>query len=344
MQHIRTKWHHIAPLIEQEHIYLTAPQDGKCQFYKDMNLDVNSLKKFLDDINTLPRFVIDRELIDTATKGEYTQSLIDMKRAGVLHLPYREMVVEFQGKSNRNRNAHSIVVLKDLNNLDNEQPSAKWEGKDKTVPPLEGEKDKFDFYGVRMSVESDEQGEYFVISPSILYMSINSRDVVPTEKAAEWTDYEDDKCWLRMLGCGHRLMPPTKKTNDLVERTWQKDAGTVYYAAISGFLLMATAGVAKEYIDCEKINHKRGPGTGKEKIPAHTYIRIGHVYRSASSNESDEYVPRRSPRPHWRRGHIRGVHYGKGRAFLRSKYISPKLVAYHGKDQPELAKEYVVIK
>jgi hypothetical protein len=303
------------------------------------------LKNFINDASDLPRFVIDRELIELATKGEYTQSLIDMKRAGVLHLPFREMIVEFLSRSSTNRTAHSIVLLRDLTlDNDDDRPPNKWES-GKVVDPHSEEEEKFDFYGVRMSVENDVEGEYLCMSPSILYMAINNKDVVPTEKQAEWVDYSDDKCWLRMLGCGHRMMPPNKRTNDLVQQTWTKDAGSIYYAAVSAYLLMSTAGIAKEVISCEKLNRKRGPGTGKPIIPQHTYIRIGHVYRSASSKDSDTYVPRRSPRPHWRRGHLRGVHYGEGRAFLRTKYIPPKLVAYHGDDQkPKVGKEYVVMK
>lgn len=338
MQHVRTKWHHILPLIEEDQVYMSAAKDGKARSYKDFGMKREALIKFVKDVDALPRFVVDRELMDIAAKGEYTQSLIDMKRAGVLHLPYREMVVEFNGKRKDNKQVQSIVLLRDVTA---DGPKAKWE---EVLPDKEQE--QFDFYGLRMSVETDNDGEYLCVSPSVLFMSINGKDVVTTEKAAEWTDYSDETCWLRMLAHGHGLLPANRLTNELVEQTWTKDSGVVYYAAVAAYLLMSTGGIAKEYIDCEKLNKKRGPGTGKSKIPAHTYIRIGHVYRSASSSESEEYVARRSPRPHWRRGHIRGVHYGKGRQFLRSKYIPPKLVAYHGDDTPipPIGKEYVVIK
>ena len=341
MQHIRTKWHHVLPLIKEEQVYITAPKNGKSAFFRDVGLNPERLKAFVEDVSDLPRFVVDRELIDLATKGEYTQSLIDMKRAGVLRLPYREMIIEFQQRTSENRAAHSIVLLRDLCNKD--ETANKWEAND-VVKSMKDEKEEFDFYGLRMSVEVDKDGEYLCMSPSVLYMAINSKDVVSSDVRSEWVDYSDDTCWLRMLGHGHSLLPPTRKTNELVEATWTKDAGTVYYAAVAAYLLMATAGIAKEYIDCEKINRKRGDGSDKPKIPPHTYIRIGRVYRSASSDVSDEYIARRSPRPYWRRGHLRNVHYGEGRAFTRSRYILPKLCAYKGSEQPipPVGKEYVV--
>ncbi len=108
--------------------------------------------------------------------------------------------------------------------------------------------------------------------------------------------------------------------------------------------MMSTAGVKKEVIEApEKLNKKRAE-SNKPPIPRHTYIRIGHVYRSDKGNETDEYIPRKSPRPHWRRGHLKMVHYGPGRASVRQKYIQPKLVAYHGPQPEPEAPEYTVVR
>lgn len=339
---IRTKWHHILPLIEKDEVYLTAPKGGKSKHYSEYGLKIPVLKRFLSDLENLPHFVVDKELLMLATKGEFTESMLDMKQAGVLRLPFSAMVVEFKfDGSESTRSHHSIVMLRDLHATSDRYH---WENAE-DLRHLQ-DKEKYDFYGIRMSVEADKDGEYFVLSPCVIHQQINDvNDVPPAERlTAVITDKKSmkDRSWIKMYPSSLALMPDSPKNEELISAVWKKDGGTCFYAASAAYLLMNTEGVAKEVIDTERINKQRKKN-GKTIIPEYTYLHIGRVYRSDKSEQSDEYIARRSPRPHWRRGHIRRVRYGAGRALLKQHFFPAKLVAYHGDHTPK-SPDYIVTK
>lgn len=327
MVQIRTKWHHIMELIDKNEVYLTAPYGSKAKHAQNYDIrKFDTLKSFLKDMDGLPRFVVSRELMELAGKPTYTESLLDMKQAGVLNMPFAAQTVEFEWQD-----SHQIVMLRDLRQR--QQQAYSWEmTSDFDVENLVTEMG-WDFYAVRMSVEKDEQGEYFVMSPSVCYLQINHADNASEEDKAKWKHKKRERAWIRMNANPHGLFTDNPKIDELVQATWQKDGGTAFYAACATYLLINTAGVEKEVIETEKINRQRR-SSGKVLIPQHTYLRIGRVYRSASSEESDEYIPRKSPRPHWRRGHLRNVRYGEGRQLIKQQFIHAKLVAFHGNAAP----------
>src|SRR4051812_36219721 len=103
---IRTRWHHLTRLIKADEVYLIAPPGGKSQRLEAMGGKLDVLQSIVDQIGTLPKFVIDPEL-DKLTVGDaYHKSLLDMKKADVLHLPFPGLIVEmpkpaFAQKSNQ---------------------------------------------------------------------------------------------------------------------------------------------------------------------------------------------------------------------------------------------------
>lgn len=309
MQSIRTKWHKIMPLVEQGMVYFTSPPGGQAPHWDDYEHDKEAFVDFVNVWAELPHFCIDRELIDLATDDDFRNSLWDMKRAGVLRLPFPAVVVEFPGKGGREEGSiqHHVVMLRDLKHPER----FFWEGEDVIA---ESHRQACDFYGIAMGINQDEDGEYLHVSPSIVYIGI---------------EYHNGEVMCKVISHGSGVANWDPKIESLIEKTYVKDLGSVFFAASSIYLLMATQGIDKEIIDTERINKKRG-GPGKPYIPRHTYIHIGRVYKSATSEKSEEYVSRRSPRPHWRRGHVRGVRYGVKREFTKSVFIHPRLVAYSG--------------
>lgn len=330
MQTIRTKWHKIIPLIETRQAYITAPKAGLAAHLSEYQIDDDMIKHFVEGWGQLPKFVIDAELMQLARDKDYLNSLTDMKKAGVLRLPFPAMIVEFESATNIQSApggyCHYIAVLRDQQ-AEGLQP---WEpeGFVGSAPAT----NKM-FYGFAFRLQRDENGEYLVLSPSISFVEPEDRDGEP------WVGV-GSQGWLETKPYS---LPLTQALDNVVSATYEKDAGVVWHALIGAALLMNTAGIKKEVIEPTKLNRRRQQ-QNKPLIPRHTYIRIGHVYKHDNSTQAEAYEPRRSPRPHWRRGHIRNVSIGKGRTGTKRVYIQPKLVAYHGviDQEPTQQHEYVV--
>lgn len=319
MEHIHTKWHHIRPLIDADEVYLTAPRGGKAHHWGRHKPSPDKLKSWLEDMDQLPRFCIDSDLMDLVQKEEFTLSLLDMKKADVLRLPFPAMIIEFE--HGENHHCHEMTLLRDLR-YEQFLPwevSQKHEGKHQPLFELGDVEGGADYYGVRTSIERDKDGHYFVLSPSVVVAGVHEREGKP---------------WIAFGGEAHQLLPASPVINDLVKQTYMKDAGNVFYAAAAAYLLMATGGVEKQVITCEKVNRKRRTD-GKPLIPRHTYVHIKKVYRAANGDAADDYIPRKSPRPHWRRAHLRNVRFGAGRLLSKPTLIPGRLVAYHGGQVPK---------
>lgn len=320
-QIVRTKWHRIIPLIDAGEVHLTAPPvvqyprwKGMAPPWEDLGGNPEKLKTLVHACDDLPRFVIDSELVSLIKDQDYQRSLLDMKRAGVLRLPYPELVVEYSAGSDPfgKKQHHNMIVLRESTKNDDSD---------------------FPFLAAVFRVHKDDGGEYLVVGPGFTAIDVQDNNGDP---------------WLRISGYAAEYIDgPAEKVNDFVQACYQKDAGCVWYALAGVLLLMATGGIKREVIDVGKLNSKR-VAAGKTSIPKHTYIRIGHVYRIDHEGDeaADEYNPRRSPRPHWRRGHLKMVHYGKGHVGVRQVYIPPRLVAYRdlAAVEPPANRDYVVTK
>jgi hypothetical protein len=301
---VRTKWHRLIPLVDTDEVYLTSPpvEGGKAPHWSDYGSNPDELKKMIHGFSHLPKFVIDPELLGLIEEQEYQKSLLDMKRAGVMRLPFPQVIVEYG-----NGPQHTITLLEETKDDPEHQ-----------------------FGAVVFHLHRDVGGEYLVVSPAIIKLDIRDNEGEP---------------WIKFSGDNALYVTASDKLIELSKSTFLKDTSSIWYALASVMLLMATAGVKREVIEVERLNKSRVL-SGKEPIPRHTYISIGHVYRRENSEVSDEYIPRRSPRPHWRRGHLRMVRFGKGYASSKQVYIGPKLVAYQDPTgaEPSVSHEYVVTK
>jgi hypothetical protein len=306
---IHTKWHRLRELIDADEVYLTAPKGGKAQHISEFGGDLPYIQGLITQFDNLPKFVVDPELQTIVRKGEFHKSMLDMKRAGVMRLPFPVMIVELP--SIMRSSTQSIVVLRDLA----DKANWPWE-QNPELEFIDGV--PAEFYGLVFRVLKDEDGEYAVFGSTVIKMAIEEKDGDP---------------WLRLSGSGYELCPSSEKFEQLVKATYQKDAAEVFQALASALLLMSTAGVTKEVIEVTRLNRKREEAN-KIPIPKHTFIKIGHVYKHAAGDEKEEYVPRRSPRPHWRRGHNRHVHFGPKFSQIKLKFIPARLVAFHGDTDP----------
>lgn len=350
MQTIRTKWHHLKSLIAADRVYLTCRKGQLAQHWSEFGGSAGStLSRMLEAVKDLPKFIIASELVDLARASDYELSMLDMKRAGVLRFPYPALIMEWSRKSETTgRMNHSIVMLRDMHHP---EPFA-WEMEEVANFKYEGSEpgsEKPDFYGFRMSIEHDPGSggeDYLTVSPSLVFMSIERGPPHPTSAEAKYIDAKGvtpGEPWVRLSAFGAGLFPWNDKLNSHVEQSFQVDGGAIFRAAIGAYLTMNTAGVEREVIDTQRINKKRD-GTAKPHVPSHTYIHIGRVYRSENDSRGDKYDPKRSPRPHWRRGHTRGVRYGEKRLLIKQMYFPGRLVAFSGVGPLPSSPNYTVMK
>jgi hypothetical protein len=302
--HVRTKWHHLRKLVLDDEVYITAPQGGRANHWSFLHPNVPAFGYLLTEFGKLPRFVVDSDVLELVMRDKYQQSLLDMKRAGVMRLPFPAMMIEFQYGT-----GHHIVMLRDLG----DDTSQAWEmGIDKEKLGSLGH--EHPFYGIVMRVEKDEHGEYVVLGPSHIGIDVEQREGEPYIGLGGFG--------LAIFECAHKLL------NETVEKTWTKDGGSIFRALAAAMLVMHTEGVKREVVECDKINRARIK-SHKPIIPRHVVLSIGKVYRSRDADaRPEDYDKRRSPIPHWRRGHLRNVRYGEGREKVRPKYIPPRLVAF----------------
>jgi hypothetical protein len=325
LQQIRTKWHKLLPLIDANEVYLTSAPGKKARHWSEFGPNPALAKQFIGLMDRLPKFVIADQLLPLTDGEKFQQSLADMKTAGVLRLPYPAMIVEF----NSGLKTRSIVMLRD-NRSEERFP---WEppARSAEVNPLSDENmlDK-DFYGCVFRIEHDSDGEYLVLAPGVVAMSIEANEGAP---------------WLKIWADLHDLCTPSAELNDLLGATYSKDSGVLWRALSSALLIITTEGTKREVIDCERINRTRGGKSGKPLVPAHTYISIGRVYRSSEGEESDEYTPRLFT-PRWRRGYLQPVRFGPGWSQRRVDYIPPRWIDAkgHHEEAPGPFKEYHVNK
>lgn len=280
MDIVRTRLHHLPKLLDSESVYWTAPKGGLARVAPQ--LVPSRRDRLLRNIQDTPKFVLSSELCNWERREEYHRSVLDIKRAGLLKMPFEHVVVEVTLGGTHYIATLSSELVSKVNN-------------------------SFDVCGHIVRIHKDSAGEYLVVSPTVTGLTITERD---------------NESYITFSV--QALLDDLPK--ELIEETWKKDGAWLYMMYLSLVTVLITQGVSRQVIECAKLN-KRRVAANKPPIPKHTYVHIGRVYRSASGNAADAYIPRRSPRPHWRRGHLKGVRFGAGREQIRRVFIPPRLVA-----------------
>lgn len=315
---IRTKWHRLLELLDTGQVYMTCPPKGGvykeqmfAPHYEELGFDLNMFRRLLGDLEKIPKFIIDNDLIGLAKEYAYVDSLLDMQDAGVMRLSYPAMIIEWEpNKASSGTATRLFVLIRDLQATDECYP---WEEEH----ILTVARSRATFYGITFSIEKDEDGEYIVVAPGLSWLGL--------QRGPEG----DPEPRIHMETSPIGFCQKSKELDALLDRTHLKIGSQCWHGVYFGLLMMATAGIEREVIECHKLNKARR-ASGKPSIPTHTYIHIARVYKSAHGDDSTVYVPGKSPRPHWRRGHLRGVRYGAKKAFVKSMFIAGRLVAFKG--------------
>lgn len=319
---IRTKWHRVVECAARgtSAVFCMGELIG---FEKlrtiDLGIPPEEMAAYMSSMNQMPRFIIDSELISMTADPSFHLSIRDMERAGVLRLPYPEMFVELTPDAVTTQ----IVMLIDM----------KQRGRDvdDVIRKSLGDVIDFDLYPFMTMTFTHAKAtpnsmECIGIPPCTVFLGMDP-DVDPPS--------------LRSVAVKNMLLGDHPMVDYAVSTTKMQLSGAGVTALFCATLLMSTEGVERETITAGNLNRRR-TSRGDPAIPDHTYIHVGRVYQG-SSNDSEKYDARKSPRPHWRRGHLRTVHVGAGRTASRRVFIPARLVAMKG-DTVISPHEYVVTK
>jgi hypothetical protein len=275
---------------------------------------------------------------------DFQKSMVDLKEAEMLGLPFPIMNVEFDYTTGANTTARALVHMSDLHS-EEVQDGFKYAmlGEDANLNPRykaaaykqfkELLEDKsFDVLVEIGRIEKDDHGDYLIYSPNYTFVGIQRGP--------------DGEPWVKTSARQFAYYEPSAALDEVSEVIQRRDAHVALYAFICATLIYNTQGIEKERIDCEKLNKKRR-ASGKPTIAQHHYLYIDRVYRStkAEDSSSEKYDERKHPRPHWRRAHVRGVRFGKGRTEIKPMKIPARIVAWNGKGpEPDKPSTTTIVK
>lgn len=98
-------------------------------------------------------------------------------------------------------------------------------------------------------------------------------------------------------------------------------------------LMLNTKGIEKELVTVAESLNKKRTAKGKPRIPVHSIVHIGTIYRrdgtaiKRGEGGGGWHLPM-----HWRCGHTRTQHFGKGREETKIIYIPPCIVNFKPED------------
>lgn len=306
---IRTKWHRVAEAISagRSAVYTGSSQIGGR--LEEWGTTTQDMLSWWNETLAVPKFVVEHELVSMASENrDFHLSLRDMQRANVLRLPFPIILVEYNVRPSDY--ATNFVILVDLHDEVNRVAFSKKNSR--LVEFVDGKGMSFLAYPYILGHANSGHQEVVGVPSSVCLTGILSDSNEPLLSSMRYPN--------PMLHAPDAAFARAMEVTKSEVQSWSA------LAFMTVTLLMMTEGVEKEQCSVGNLNKKR-VASGKAPIPDVTYLRIGRVYRSAQGNDSVRYESRKSPRPHWRRGHLRSVRYGTGREKLRHVFIRPRLVA-----------------
>jgi hypothetical protein len=300
MRQIEGKWHRMAELL----------YDGDITTIDDVvDKEVRSTRRALvgraeigkdlvEHMGQIPYFVVSQRLADTVLEHatSFGRALLDLQRAGLLRLPYKEMILQMPDPDVMN--ATAFVTLRQC------QP---------------GEESDCEFGVLKLSLVKGADGREF----GAMLPHTAAFNVFENEKAPEKSD---DRLALKVSLAP--MEPDDEAVGERHNRLVDGIRATVFYALVFGALVWRTKGMEQLKVNApEKLNKARGK-RGKSLVRGYTLLRIGHVYgrdgKAVKVSEGD-------PRPiHWRCGHFRNQRHGPGLTQSHRVWIDPILVNFAG--------------
>jgi len=330
-QTIHSKWHKIAALenvqvaIETNDAKLDANRVAR-------SVNVDGIRVIFNHVNTLPKYVIYDDVVDMVFENNspLQKSIRAMRKSGLAHLPFTELLVEFD---------HIKGISGDLLggvHVDTDLKVREF------VWLVEAREHKFfanhtndPFIGVPFTLIEvpNNKKPLIILNANCLtgdFIEAPDRAVIGLSYRAFLTPFINEKAI-------------TVEEKNALLRAGQGNAMHTTATALSAVVaLLRTKGVKLEHIEAPAKLNKSRVASGKAPISDHTVIRIGHLYDREGNQV--KYAPTGRHMPvHWRAGHIRNQRFGPGLAKSYEVFIEPMLINYEeGTDVPAPVKEVTV--
>lgn len=321
---IKTKIHRILELIRLNRYSVTqrANEDEEHIRAIRSRIKPETVVSLLRMIDMSPKFYIDDELQDLLPARDIESSLGAMVQAGAPILPYETQVIEFDdgGRTKTGAKIRNVVLLMSSQNAG--------------YPYVT--------FLVRL-IYGGTVGDMVFFSPCRIFLDI--RISTSEEEAGVPVGTPYVSCQMTPSPIIDGVAMSLEEREALANRDFKIDAEVSTMALGIASVLLNTRGIKKEVVSTGRINRKRGGSTGKPLIPEHTVIRIGHVYGRDGQvvSASGPSGSRKPTRVHWRRAHIRGIRYGKGREKIKYELIPACLVNYQDGDEVPVPRARVAL-
>jgi hypothetical protein len=286
------------------------------------------VQRLVEECSQLPRYVIQKELMDSIHSSAMIKSLEAMIKANAAnHLPFPSIIVEFEEQaelgnevSTRITRVRQFVWLSEV---------------DKNIPATHvwANPIKDQFTATCWTLIDDTQDRALVISPLVSTCSMMTSDQAKNQNIPS----------MGSTGTAVQVMFGPQVRESLIDKELEKQVSSSYgishafsplnEALCAMILLLHTKGVVQDRIEVPPKLNKSRVESGKIKIQDHVLVRIGHVY--SRSGEKIEYNKSGRTMPvHWRAGHYRNQRFGTKLSKSYELWIEPMLINYVEGDAP----------
>jgi len=267
-------------------------------------------KMIIELLSDVPHYVISDNLVELVASdykhAKLMKSVKAMVKAGIAHLPFDPILIEFQFEAKR-----CYVRMQS-------KPFANWDY------------DTSDFYAYPILTKNDPRPSN---AGGLMMACVDAyKTAVPIDLVADDSDEQP----FRVYSIG----------TDKDPRGVDEDIGVAAVIAMAiAMMMLNTRGVIAEHVDTGKLNKARTKGAKKRPpISAYHVVRVGHVYDAHGKAHDVKGSGRHMP-VHWRAGHVRNVRYGpySEEAKHRPTWIEPCLVNFTGEGPAPLPKKEVTL-
>lgn len=321
-QTIHTKYHKLdgIPVV----LDLNGHADGASY------LDTPKVNGLLTELKSVPRYVLEPDIIDMMRNAKMQQSLATMIESNLARLPFPEVLVEYEEESEYTNNQGRLVVGKVRHFIYIAE---------RTIKPFEATTDGYFMCACWKLAEFPGHVSFIAMSPfsaSCDLMTPNKMGEMPPNTII------GKRVDTMRVGAAFRNVPAlylnrSRTPSKLIDQWLSNDAMVehslqpVVQAVCALIVVLRTKGVTQDRIEVPHVLNKTRLQSGKTIIQDHTVLRIGHVYDK--SGNAHKYTGRTMP-VHWRAGHWRNQAFGPGRTRHYDLFIEPMLINYVDGDKP----------